>query len=195
MKLNNPIVIYPPPYSDNNGNVITPTGLLMDELLVTYHDNPSQKTVTATIKNIPNHITLLQGQSYDDAGDYSQAFIEQKLREALGDNPAQSLRALFPKTLEENPNGTGSILAGMIHSLGIKMTANCSCRRHALEMNEKGPEWCEQNIDTILSWLEEESKKRSIPFVKPVAKLMVQRAIAVSKKLSLKNNINLNLNA
>lgn len=183
MKLNSPIVIYPPAYSDNSGNVITPPALLIEELAETYHDNPSEKTVKVTIKSIPNYITILQGQSYDDAGDYSQSFIEQKLREALGDDPAKSLRALFPKTLEENPNGTGSILAGMIHSLGIKMTSNCSCRRHALEMNDKGPEWCERNIDMILSWLEEESKKRSIPFVKPVAKMMVQRAISVSKKL------------
>jgi hypothetical protein len=50
-------------------------------------------------------------------------------------------------------------------------------------MNEKGPDWCDQNMDTILSWLKEESGKRGLPYVEMVAKAMVQRAINKSRRL------------
>ena len=49
--------------------------------------------------------------------------------------------------------------------------------------NDKGPDWCEENMDTILSWLKEESTKRKLPYVEFVAKSMVQRAIYKSRKL------------
>lgn len=188
MKLNETITITPPPYSDHNGRVIHPNPMVITELEVIYHDNPSQLLVTATIKNIPGQIVLLQGESYIKAADYSQEFIENKLKEQLGDNIAKKLRSLFPKTLEEDPNGPGTILSGMISSIGIKSTPNCSCRRHAIEMNTKGPEWCENNIDTILGWLKEESAKRSIPFIDAVARLMVRRAIRTSKRMLLAEN-------
>ena len=69
---------------------------------------------------------------------------------------------MFPPTLESVPNGAGSILSGMISAMGIKSTPNCSCKRHALEMNTNGPDWCEENLGTILDWLNEEAQKRFI---------------------------------
>jgi hypothetical protein len=53
-------------------------------------------------------------------------------------------------------------------------------------MNEKGPDWCDQNMDTILSWLKEESTKRKLPFIESVARLVVQRAIKTSRRLKAK---------
>lgn len=186
MRLNETITIQPPPNTDNSGKVVYPQPLTFSVLEVTYHDAPINKFVYATVKNIPGSITLLNGAEYDSAGDYTQAFIEDKLRQFLGNEPAVKLRSLFPKTLEENPNGPGTILAGMISAIGIKSTPTCSCRRHAIEMNEKGPDWCEANMSTILSWLKEESGKRSLPFVETVASLMVQRAINKSRRLLAK---------
>jgi hypothetical protein len=184
MKLNQTITLNPPPYTDQTTNkVVTPPPIVLQELDVTYSDNPFNKSVIATIKSIPSSIGLLNSYNYDQAGDYSQEFIENKLKEYLGDRPEISLRALFPKTLEENPNGAGTILTGMISALGIKSSSTCSCRRHALEMNEKGNDWCEQNLDTILSWLKEESSKRGLPFVETVGRMMVNRAISKSRKL------------
>lgn len=183
MILNSPITINPPPQTDNTGKIINPPPLEFSILDVTYHDNPLNKVVSATIRNIPGSIVLLQGDTYILAGDYTQSFIENKLRQELGDDPAKKLRSMFPKTLEEHPDGPGTILTGMISSIGIKSTANCSCRRHAIEMNTNGNDWCEANIDTILGWLKEESAKRNLPFVEMVAKLMVQRAIKTSRRL------------
>lgn len=187
MKLNNTITLQPPPYTDSSTNkVVTPDPIVLDSLDITYTDNPLSKTVTMAVKNVPSSVILLRGQEYDDAGDYTQAQIETVVKNYLGDNPQEFLQGLFPKTLEQDPNGPGTILTGMISALGIKSSSTCSCRRHALEMNEKGPDWCEQNMDTIVSWLRDESTKRGLPFVDAVGRMMVQRAVSKSRKLSRK---------
>lgn len=186
MQLSNPITLIPPPYTDASTNkVVQPASIVLSILDVTYSDNPNSKTVTVSIKGVPSTIILLRGHEYDTAGDYTQAQIEDYLRQYLGNDPQSSLQALFPKTLEQDPNGPGSILTGMISALGIKSSSTCSCRRHALEMNEKGADWCEQNMDQIVGWLKDESAKRGLPFVETVGKMMVQRAISKSRKLKL----------
>jgi hypothetical protein len=76
----------------------------------------------------------------------------------------------------------------MISTMGIKSTPNCSCRRHAIEMNEKGNDWCEQNLPTILGWLKEESAKRSLPYIESVASMIVKRAIKTSRRLIKQSN-------
>ena len=87
-----------------------------------------------------------------------------------------------PQTLEDFPNGPGTILSKMLSKIGIQSTPNCSCRRRAMEMNTRGPDWCAENIDTIVGWLREESEKRKLPFVDFAGKLLIQRAIKVSRK-------------
>lgn len=186
MKLNSPITLVQPPYTDHNDKVVTPEPFTLEVLDVSYTDNPLAQTVTATVKGVPYPITLLRGAEYEAVGDYTQQQIEDVLRGYLGDNPQAYLQSLFPKTLEQDPNGPGSILTSMIKTLGISSSSTCSCRRHALEMNEKGPDWCEQNIDTIVSWLREESSKRGLPFVDAVGRMMVNRAISKSRKLLAK---------
>ena len=44
------------------------------------------------------------------------------------------------------------------------------------------PGWCEKNIDEIVGWLEEEARKRRLPFVRYAAKLLVRRAIRLAYK-------------
>ena len=191
MKLNSTIIINPPPVTDPNTNkLLNPPPLALSELNVVYHDNPTMKTATATIQNIPGQIILLKDQEYEEAADYTQSFIEDKLRVQLGPDPAQKLRSMFPKTLEEHPNGAGTILSGMIASLGIKSTPNCACRKHAIEMNENGNDWCESNMSEILGWLKEERNKRSLPFIEAVAKIMVAKAIKKSRRLLEKETSN-----
>lgn len=182
MNLDHEITIQPPPFTDHNGKLVGPKPLVFNSLNVSYIDNPSSKTVFAHIQNIPNRILLLNPIEYEAFGDYTQNQIENKLREKLGENITSTLRSLFPQTLEENPNGPGTILAGMFSSLGIKTSPTCSCKRHALEMNRNGIDWCEQNISTIVGWLKEESSKRKIPFIESLAILVVKRAIRKSKQ-------------
>lgn len=87
-----------------------------------------------------------------------------------------------PQTLEDYPNGPGTMLSKMLSKIGINSTPNCSCRRRAMEMNTRGPDWCAENIDTIVGWLREESEKRKLPFVDFAGKLLIQRAIKLSRK-------------
>jgi hypothetical protein len=189
MKLNNTIIINPPAILTPDNKLLNPPPLVMSELNVTYYDNPTTKMVAASIQNIPGQILLLKNDDYDDAGDYTQEFIENRLRLHLGSDPAKRLRDMFPKTLEEHPNGAGSILAGMLSSLGIKSAPNCACRKHAIMMNENGNDWCEENMGVILGWLREESEKRKLPFSETIAKMMVNRAINKSRRLSAKEKI------
>lgn len=87
-----------------------------------------------------------------------------------------------PQTLEDFPNGPGTVLSKMLSKIGINSTPNCSCRRRAMEMNTRGPDWCAENIDMVVGWLREESEKRKLPFVDFAGRLLIQRAIKVSRK-------------
>jgi len=177
MKLDQEITIYPPPFTNANGEIVNPPALVLKELIVSYIDNPTNRIVQAIIPGIPAPIFLARENEYDILGEYTSSQIEQVLRDKLGNDPSVFLRSLFPKTLEENPYGPGTILSNMLSTIGIKSSPTCACRRHALEMNEKGPDWCEENMETILSWLKEESAKRSLPYIESVVKIMVNKAI------------------
>lgn len=183
MKLSKPISVTPPPYSDHSGKIIQPDKIETDELELSFHDEVKYNRLSVTIEHFPTPMTLYAGQAYNELGDWSKSQLEKRLISLLGDDPSVVLRALFPRTMEEDPNGPGTQLSKMIKSLGIHMSDSCSCRRHALEMNEKGNDWCEQNIDTVVGWLEQEAKNRGLPFVKMVGKVMVGRAIKKSRKL------------
>jgi hypothetical protein len=184
MKFKNTITIQPPPYSDNSGKIINPPLINLDNLELIFTDNPAFKTISAKTQQLPQiSIIIWNNQEYDQIGDWTKTQAELKIKMLMGDDPAKYLRSLYPKTLEENPNHPGTILSKMIKSVGIQMTDSCSCKRHALEMNEAGNDWCEYNIDTVVGWLREEAKKRNLPFIDAIGKLLVNRAIKKSRKL------------
>jgi hypothetical protein len=183
MKLKNSITIQPPPYSDNAGKVVNPNPVILENLEFIFIDNPKSKSVSAQIIGLQINIPIWNGSDYDLIGDWTKSQAENKITQLFGDDPAKYLRSLYPKTLEENPNHCGTILSKMIKSVGIQMTDSCSCKRHALEMNEKGNDWCEENIDTIIGWLRDEAKRRGLPFMDAIGKMLVYRAIKKSRKL------------
>ena len=82
------------------------------------------------------------------------------------------------------PHGPGTELKKLLKLVGITAAPGCSCNRRAKIMDEKGCEWCKENIETIVDWLGEEAAKRKLPFVRMGAKWLVRRAInaADSKK-------------
>jgi hypothetical protein len=183
INLQNTITIQPPPYSDNSGKVINPPPINLSSLELVYVDNPKFKNISAQLLSLPISIVLWKGSEYDMVGDWTKSQADQKIQTLMGDDPASYIRSLYPKTLEEHPNYPGTILSKMIKSVGIQMTDSCSCKRHALEMNEKGNDWCEQNIDTVVGWLREEAQRRGLPFMDALGKLLVWRAIKKSRKL------------
>lgn len=80
----------------------------------------------------------------------------------------------------EIPRGPGTELALMLHKLGIPECT--TCHKHAKEMNKNGCDWCEENEDKVLQWLEEGAKRNNVPFIRPVAKWFLKKAIRRARK-------------
>lgn len=186
MKLNKEITLQQPAYTASNGTMVTPEPITYTELDVTYIIRPINNTMYAQVAGIPTPIALLENSNIEILN-LTIDNLEQIFSNKLGDDPQAFLQSLFPKTLESDPDGPGTILSGMIATMGIKTTPTCSCKRHAIQMNEKGNDWCEANMTTILGWLKEESAKRNLPFVESIAKMIVNRAIKTSRRLKAKN--------
>lgn len=83
--------------------------------------------------------------------------------------------------------GPGTELKKLLHRFGIRPTSNCKCNKRALIMDQRGPDWCEENAEKILGWLAEESKRRGFPFVKAAGRMLIKRAIHNSRKRQKKS--------
>lgn len=71
----------------------------------------------------------------------------------------------------------GTELHSLLLRMGFKPESGCKCVKRALTMDAWGPDLCRQNIDTIAGWIEEESSRRGLPFVRIVAVQLVKLAI------------------
>lgn len=179
------------PFLDQKTNqIITPEPIVMESIeLTSFEIVLKNKIIFAKIAKLPMPIVIVNNTEFDSfMTNLSSEALQKKYQEKLGDNPQQVLQNLFPRTLEADPNGPGSILSGMLSAIGITSSPNCSCKQRAIKMNEMGPDWCEQNLDTIITWLSEEAKRRRLPFIETVAKLIVKRAISKSRRLLAKTN-------
>lgn len=104
-------------------------------------------------------------------------------REAI----ANQANATPPPTASPPPtSGPGTELKKMLAKIGIKASSTCSCTTRARIMDEKGVQWCRDNVDTIVSWLREEATKRGLPFVDMAGKLLVKRSISLAEKAEKK---------
>ena len=88
-----------------------------------------------------------------------------------------------PVPYKWDPAGAGTQLKKLLAKVGITSTENCSCNARARAMNDKGIEWCEQNTNEIVGWLKEEAGRRKLPFLSFPAKILIQRAIKIAKKV------------
>jgi hypothetical protein len=182
INLKEPITIQPPNYKDENNKIVSPNPIELDVLDVIYIDNPTDRQYYIVIKHIPNHTLLFEKEEYDQYPNITKEQAQERFFEITKGDVQHFLQNTFPRTLEDDPYGPGTILASMFSAIGIKSTPTCSCRRHALEMNKNGIEWCENNLDTICGWLKQECEKRKIPYVDTVARMVVNRAINKAKK-------------
>lgn len=80
-------------------------------------------------------------------------------------------------------SGPGTELKALLKDwLGIQASPNCSCNARARQMDEWGPDLCEQNLQTIVGWLEEQARGRKLPFVRLAAEQAVKLAIRRARK-------------
>jgi len=78
--------------------------------------------------------------------------------------------------------GPGTELKALLKAIGIVAKPNCSCNRRAQVMDEKGCDWCEENIDQIDGWLAKEAKKRKLPYLSLAGKTLIRLAIRRARK-------------
>jgi hypothetical protein len=84
-------------------------------------------------------------------------------------------------------HGPGTELKALLKRVGITASPGCSCNTRAklMDANElKEPGWCENNLETICDWLQEEATKRKLPFVRMAAKILVRQAIRRARAMS-----------
>lgn len=72
--------------------------------------------------------------------------------------------------------GPGTELKKLL-SWFVKPVPTCSCHARIIQMNQWGPDGCEERIETILDWLQESAKQSGIPFVRFAVRLLVSQAI------------------
>ena len=60
-------------------------------------DIPSQKIAFVVFTKTPIRLVLWSGDEYTAAGDYSQAEVDARITELLGEDPAAKLASLVPK--------------------------------------------------------------------------------------------------
>lgn len=184
--LNKPVLLDKLIRDPKTGNVKNMGQSTIDYIDIIYHDYPTSKQYFCNIQNLPGIIMLFENEEYIENMPITSNLGKQKLLNMMGTDQEKWLQNRMPKiktdTLEDHPYGPGTMLHNMLKKVGIKTTPDCSCLKKAIEMNKNGYAWCENNIETILKWLKEESQKRKLPFVEFAAKLLVQRAIKKSKK-------------
>ena len=91
MKLDNAVTI----------NLGSGDPLVLDDLDVVIFDHQSRKLVLAKVHPAANLLPLWRGPDYDAIGDYTQAQVEARIKELLGEN-LEALQSLFSlETIEE----------------------------------------------------------------------------------------------
>lgn len=84
MKLDNAVTI----------NLGSGDSLVLNDLDVVIFDHQSRKLVLAKVHQAANLLPLWRGSEYDEAGDYTQVQVENRIKELLGPNLEQ-LQGLF----------------------------------------------------------------------------------------------------
>ena len=106
-------------------------------------------------------------------------------------NEIWSVKEDIVKLLKDDPDqfrpdamgvGPGTQLKELLKKFGIHSKANCSCNKRAHAMDHNGNDWVENNIETVVGWLQEEASKRGLPFLKTAGRILIKKAVANSRK-------------
>lgn len=98
-----------------------------------------------------------------------------KLWEVDASHPA------FPRPRRRS-HGPGTELKALLKTIGIVASPTCSCNKRARVMDQRGCDWCEENIEEIDRWLAEEAKKRKLPYLSLAGKALIRLAIRRARK-------------
>jgi hypothetical protein len=88
-------------------------------------------------------------------------------------------RAVQPPLPPAPTHGPGTELKKLLKKIGITTSPGCACNQRARVMDQKGCDWCAENLSTITAWLKEEHTRQKImlPFSETAVSLLVRYAI------------------
>jgi len=89
----------------------------------------------------------------------------------------KELRAKYTPT-----QGPGTELKKLLKTIGIEAKPGCKCNKRAQTMDEKGCDWCAENIDLISAWLQEEAERRGLPYIPTAGKWIINLAIKRARR-------------
>ena len=72
---------------------------------------------------------------------------------------------------------SGAELKKLLSRIGIHAAPTCGCNARAAHMDYMGCDWVRANMDLVVGWLEEESQKRGLPFIRAAGRALVNLAI------------------
>lgn len=106
------------------------------------------------------------------------------VQQLLGESPGRGLIQIrVVEHLPPPPNaGPGTELKRLLGRIGIVPKPGCKCEAKAIEMDIRGPEWCEANVDLVVGWLREEAANRGLPFIDAAGRLLVNLAIRNARR-------------
>lgn len=89
---------------------------------------------------------------------------------------------------EYHIHGAGAELKTLLAAMGMRPAKGCKCERRARHMDRMGCDWCEQNVPTIVGWLQEEHARQKllVPFISLAAEQLVRLAIRRARKKGIK---------
>lgn len=94
-----PVVVTPPNITFSDGSVKVFNPITIDELVFTIVDSPKNKVCAVQIRPCPKPLILWEKETYDAIGDYTQAQVDARINDLLGDDPSKVLNSLYPTPL------------------------------------------------------------------------------------------------
>ena len=91
-------------------------------------------------------------------------------------------RVRYERTGARRQGGPGTELRGLLSRIGLRPAPGCACAKRAREMNRLGCSWCDENMETIVDWLEEEANRARLPFLRFAARKIVELAIRRARR-------------
>jgi len=133
-------------------------------------------------------------RGHNDAGEEVLTFEKRETYRHLwaskrvGDNSLKEPESEVgkPESQTVRSSGPGTELKRLLKYFGLKSIGGCKCNTRANKMDALGCHWCANHINQIIGWLEEEAKKRGLPFSRIAAKMLVRRAITTARKKGAK---------
>lgn len=104
-----------------------------------------------------------------------------------------------PPIVTADSGGPGTELRKLLKSfLGIEASPTCTCNRHAVQMNQWGPDECQARTPEIVDWLEAEYERRAeearaagtlfpFPFTRIGARILVGAAIRRARRAQIRH--------